>query len=396
MLSLNRYRLKHLSKNRHKGAIRAANLLKRPERLIGMILIGNNLVNILASSIATVIAIRLYGDAGIAIATLVLTIVILIFAEVTPKTIAAFYPEKFAFPASNILRVLLFLLSPLVWALNQITNLLLRLIGLSPDQEANDQLSSAELRTIVDEAGELIPDRHQGMLLNILDLEHGTIEDIMIPRNETFAININDDEEKIVKELQECTYTRIPVYEDDIDNIIGILHMRSLGKLLTGAKFTKAAFRAILREPVFAPEATSLHMQLMNFQKQKRRLAIIVDEYGSVMGLVTLEDILEEIVGEFTSNLEDDSDDFDALSDGSFIIQGSATLRDISKYTGWDLPSETAKTLNGLVLEVLESLPKIGKTIELDTLTIEILEVNGNMVDKARVYERHAEDQDSP
>ena len=386
MLSLNRYRLKHLSKNNHKAAIRSAELLKRPERLIGMILIGNNLVNILASSIATVIALRIFGDAGIAIATLVLTLVILIFAEVTPKTIAAFYPEKFAFPASGPLKFLLSIMAPFVWSLNHITNFLLRLLGLNPAAQPDDQLSAAELRTIVDEAGELIPDRHQGMLLNILDLEDATIEDIMIPKAETYAIDINADDAVILEQLQDCTYTRVPVYEDDLDNIIGVLHMRSLGKLLTNGSFAKAAFRAILREPVFAPEGTGLHMQLMNFQKQKRRLAIVVDEYGSIMGLVTLEDILEEIVGEFTSNLIDDNDDFEAQEDGSFIILGSATLRDIAKTTGWDFHSETAKTLNGLILEQLESIPKVHTTFELDTFSFEILEIDGNMVGKARVF----------
>lgn len=386
MLSLNRYRLRHLSKNNHKAAKRSAALLQRPERLIGMILIGNNLVNILASAIATVIALRLFGDAGIAIATVTLTIVILIFAEITPKTIAAFYPEKFAFPASIPLKALLTLLSPLVWMMNNITHFMLRLIGLNPDKQPDDQISSAELRTIVDEAGELIPDRHQAMLLNILDLEDATIEDIMIPKAEVFAININDSEDDILQALQSCAYTRLPVYEDDIDNIIGILHMRSLSKLLTSGAFTKAAFKAILREPVFAPEGTSLHMQLMNFQKQKRRLAIVVDEYGDIMGLVTLEDILEEIVGEFTSNLTEDSDDFEALDDGSYIILGSATLRDISKHTGWDLPTETAKTLNGLILEQLESLPKVSTTFDFNSYTIEILAIDGNMVGKARIY----------
>ena len=386
MLSLNRYRLKHLSKNKHKAAIRSAELLQRPERLIGMILIGNNLVNFLASSIATVIAMRLFGDAGIAIATVVLTLVILIFAEVTPKTFAAFYPEKFAFPASGPLKVLLFLLTPFVWFLNHITNFILRLLGLNPNKQPDDQLSVAELRSIVDEAGDLIPDRHQGMLLNILDLEDATIEDIMVPKAETYAININDDVEVILRQLQECAFTRLPVYEDDIDNIIGILHMRSLGKLLTMGSFTKAAFRAILREPVFAPEGTGLHIQLMNFQKQKRRMAIVVDEYGSIMGLVTLEDILEEIVGEFTSNLTEDSDDFEEQEDGSYIIQGSATLRDITKATGWEFPSEAAKTLNGLVLEQLESLPRVNTTFELNEFSFKILEIDGNMVAKARIY----------
>ena len=386
MLSLNRYRLKHLSKNNNKAAKRASDLLENPERLIGMILIGNNLVNILASSIATVIAIRLFGDAGIAIATLILTVVILIFAEITPKTIAAYYPEKFAFPASWLLRILLKIFYPLVWSLNLITGLLLRLMGISPKTNQEDHLSSEELRTIVDEAGELIPERHQGMLLNILDIEHTNVEDIMIPRAEIFAIDLNANEDVILNMLQNCEYTRVPVYENDINNVVGILHMRNVGKLLSrDVSFNKDGLKDIIREPVFTPAITGLHQQLINFQTEKRRIALVVDEYGSVMGLVTLEDILEEIVGEFTSNLIEDSEDFDDQDDGSFIIQGSATLRDINRHTGWDLPIDGPKTLNGLVLEHLQTFPDAAVTIEIGKYAIEILELDGNVIKNARV-----------
>lgn len=386
MLSLNRYRLKHLSKNNHKAAQRALELLERPERLIGVILIGNNLVNILASAIATVIAIRLFGDAGIAIATLALTIVVLIFAEITPKTVAALYPERFAFPASSILKLLLTLLYPVIWVINHITDLLLKIVGLDPNRSRSDALSSEELRSILDETSTLIPDRHQGMLLNILDLETATLEDIMIPRGEMFAIDISDSEEHILQQLKNCDYTRIPIYDGDIDNIVGILHMRNLGKLLSDGEFTNAAFRNIIREPVFAPEGTGLHMQLMNFQKQKRRIAVVVDEYGAVMGLVTLEDILEEIVGEFTSNLSGDTEGFEAQPDGSFIFPGSASIRDINRFTEWRLPINGPKTLNGLVLELLESFPDATAAIHFEKYVIEILELKASTVEKARIY----------
>lgn len=386
MLSLNRYRLKHLSKNNHKSAKRAQKLLETPERLIGVILIGNNLVNILASAIATVIAIRLFGDAGIAIATAILTIVVLIFAEVTPKTIAALYPERLAFPASWLLTVLLAILRPVVWLVNTITNGVLFVLGIDPKGAQNDQLSSAELRTIVDEAGDLIPNRHQHMLLNILDLEHATIEDIMIPRGEMFALDLNDSEEEMLAKLKDCEYTRLPVYEDDIDNIVGILHTRNLAKYLSTNHFSKDAIKQLMREPFYTPEGTGLHMQLMNFQKQKRRIAIAVDEYGEVMGLVTLEDILEEIVGEFTSNLIDDYDGFIANSDGSFIIPGSASIREINRFTLFELPLDGPKTLNGLILENLESFPDANATIKIDSHVIEILEINGHIIEKARLY----------
>ncbi len=386
MLSLNRYRLKHLSKNNHKAAQRALDLLARPERLIGVILIGNNLVNILASAIATVIAIHYFGDAGILISTGILTIVILVFAEITPKTVAALYPERFAFPASAILTVLLKVLYPVVWLVNHITDLLLRILGLDPKKAQDDQLSSEELRTLVDEAGDLIPDRHQGMLLNILDLETATVEDIMIPRGEMFAIDLDASEEVILKQLENCEFTRIPIYNEDIDNIVGILHMRSLGKLLSNHDFSKDALRKIIREPVFVPEGTGLHMQLMNFQKEKRRIAVVVDEYGAIMGLVTLEDILEEIVGEFTSNLTNINDEFELQRDGSFIVPGSVSIRDINRKTGWKLPVDGPKTLNGLILEHLESFPDAVAAIQIDQHTIEMLEFNGNVIDSARIY----------
>jgi Mg2+/Co2+ transporter CorB len=385
MMSLNRYRLKHLQKNNHRGAIKAGKLLEQPDRLIGLILIGNNLVNILASAIATVIAIRLYGNAGIAIATLLLTLVILIFAEVTPKTIAAFHPEKIAFPASYILKPLMVLLHPAVWAINQITGGLLRALNVYPQNGDLDHLSSDELRTIVGEAGPHIPKRHQGMLLNILDLENVTVNDIMIPRNDVFGINIDDDEQSILKQLQDCEHTRILLYKEDIDNVIGILHLRNVSRFIYEKGANKEEMVKLAVEPYFVPENTGLHVQLLNFQKEKRRLAIVVDEYGVLLGVVTLEDILEEIVGEFTSNLAGTEDEFKQEDDGSFIVNGTANIRDINRALNWNLPTDGPKTLNGLIMEHLESFPDANVSLQIGPYYIEILSMKNNLIQSARL-----------
>ena len=393
MLSLNRYRLKHLSKNGNKAAIRAQKLLDRPDRLLGMILIGNNLVNILASSIATIIAIRLGQAAGLSdeasifISTMVLTLTILIFAEISPKTTAALYPEKVAFPASIILQFLLTIFTPVVWSINLITDNLLKLFGINPNKPRDDQLNAEELRTVVDEASGMIPERHQRMLLNILDLESATVEDIMVPRGEIYAINISDNENILLEQVRQCEYTRLPIYKDEIDNIIGILHMRNLSKVLSEEKFSKASILDIMREPVFTPEGTGLHKQLLDFQKETRRMSVVVDEYGAVMGLVALEDILEEIVGEFTSNLDDEYDHFAQLDDGAFIVPGTASIREINRYTRFELPTDGPKTLNGLVLEQLESFPNGNITVEIGKYCIEILKLENNIIETAKLYQ---------
>jgi Mg2+/Co2+ transporter CorB len=392
MMSLNRYRLKHLKNNGHKGARRAAALLSRPDRLIGLILIGNNLVNILASAIATVIAIRLWGNAGIAIATILLTLVILIFAEITPKTIAALHPEKIAFPASLILTPLLKLMYPLVWMINGITNGLLKLVGVDPADRPDLSLSSDELRTIVTDAGHLIPQRHQGMLLNILELEQVTVDDIMIPRNEVYGINLEDSDSNIHKAIQDSEYTRLPVYTEDVNHISGFLHARSVSRFIDANGLHRERMLEQIVEPYFVPEGTPLHTQLLNFQRQKHRIAVVVDEYGEVMGLVTLEDILEEIVGEFTSNLAEAVADITPQSNGTYIINGSATIREINKSLSWELPTDGPKTLSGLVLEHLESFPDANVGVDIEDYYLEILELRDNVVQevRARVHENPA------
>ncbi len=391
MMSLNRYRLKHLCKKKHRSARRVAALLKRPDRLIGVILIGNNLVNILASSIATVIAIRLYGDAGIAIATLLLTLTILVFAEVTPKTVAATYPEKIAFPASLILRPLLYLLYPAVWLVNHVSNNLAKLFGLDPSgQGRSEDLQPEELRTVVDEAGNLIPDQHQDMLLNILDLEKATVEDIMIPRSEISGLDLEDDIPALMQQIRHTDYTRLPVYEGDINNVIGLLHLRNVGRFVYGddSTITHDAIRRFCRDPYFVPKTTPLHIQLLNFQKEKRRMGVVVDEYGDVQGLVTLEDLLEEIVGEFTTNrAEEHSEEICPLKDGWFMIEGSASIRDINRNLSWELPTDGPKTLNGLVVEHLESIPDAHVSFEIERYRFETAEISNTKIEKARLCE---------
>ncbi len=387
MMSLNRYRLKHLQKNRHRGAIRAGKLLDRPDRLIGLILIGNNLVNIAASAIATVIAIRLWGDAGILIATLALTLVILIFSEITPKTIAALHPEKIAFPASLVLWPLLKIMYPVVAGVNWITNGLLRLLGFDPNKQADEHVSSDELRTIVTDAGQLIPARHRGMLLNILDLEQVSVDDIMVPRNDVMGIDLDDSDEEVMRRIQTSSHTLMPVWREDINNIVGMLHMRNVSRVIDSQGLDRAALEREMQEPYFVPESTPLHTQLLNFQQRKKRLGVVVDEYGQVIGLVALEDILEEIVGEFTSNLVDTADNIFPQRDGSFIIAGTANIREVNKSLDWALPTDGPKTLSGLMLEYLEGFPDANAGLSIGNYRLEILELQGNVVQavKAKV-----------
>lgn len=384
MMSLNRYRLKHLRKQNHRGARRASKLLERPDRLIGLILIGNNAVNILASAIATVIAIRLWGDAGIAIATIALTLVILVFAEITPKTIAALHPERVAFPFSIVLLPLMKLMYPVVWLVNSVTNGLLRLLGVDPAAAKEEHVSSEELRTIVTEAGALIPPRHRGMLLNILDLEEVTVDDVMVPRNEVYGIDLDDSDEEILRCVQASNHTRLPVWRDDINNIVGVLHMRNISRIIDKQGLDRDALEREMDKPYFIPESTPLHTQLVHFQKNKLRLAIVVDEYGEVMGIVALEDILEEIVGEFTSRMGDDNETIFAQRDGSYIIAGNANLREVNKSLDWQLPTDGPKTLSGLILEYLESFPDGNAGLAIAGYRFEILELQGNVIQAVR------------
>lgn len=386
MMSLNRYRLRHLVKQKHRGAMRASRLLDRPDRLIGVILIGNNFVNILASAIATMIALRLMGDAGVAVATAMLTLVILIFAEVTPKTVAAIKPEQVAFPASLILSPLLKLLYPFVWLVNTICNGLLRMLGFNAAAKVNDHLSSEELRTIVHEAGALIPRRNQSMLLSILDLDTVTVEDIMIPRNEIVGIDINDDISTILNTISQSPHTRIPLYQEELNNVVGMVHVRQILPLMYAEKPSKEEFLALAQEPYFVPESTPLNTQLLNFQKRKYWVALVVDEYGDIQGLTTLEDILEEIVGDMAEEQDLENDDIHAQEDGSFFIDGTTTVRDINKALTWTLPIDGPKTLNGLITERLEEIPQFNVCLKLGEYHLETVQIRGNFIKTVRLH----------
>jgi len=389
MMSLNRYRLRHLVKNRHRGAVKANKLLKRPDRLIGVILIGNNFVNILASSIATIIAVQLWGEGGIFIATAALTMIILIFAEVTPKTVAALYPEKIAFPAAYVLQPLLKLLYPLVWIVNLITNSLLKMIGVKVTAGEHHHLSTEELRTLVNESGAVLQQRNQSMLLGVLELDEVTVNDIMIPRNEVIGIDMDNDLEAIIDQLSNTAHTRLPVYRGELNKVVGILHMRNLAQVFRQESVTKAAILQVIHEPYFVPESTPLHTQLLNFQQESRRIALVVDEYGDIQGVVTLEDILEEIVGEMSLNGKEENQDIYPQSDGSYFIDGTANIRDVNKSLNWNLPTDGPKTINGLVMEILEAIPDANICRMIRNYRIETLQVCDNQIKTIRAIEQY-------
>jgi Mg2+/Co2+ transporter CorB len=379
LMSLNRYRLRHLADKKNKGAMRAFRLLQKPDKLIGLILLGNNFVNILASAIATIIGIRLFGEAGILVATVILTIVILVFAEVTPKTLAAMHPEKFALPATLILEPLLRLLYPFVWFVNLSSKVIFKIFGIR-QTTSNDKLSSEELRIVVNEAATMIPKGHQKMLLSILDLEKVTVEDIMVPRNELIGIDLEDEWSDIIKQLAETQHTRLPVFEGDIDHLVGIIHIRRALRFFHMEDASKDDFKKIIREAYFVPMGTPLNTQLLNFQHERRRNAMVVNEYGDILGLVTLEDILEEIVGEFTTDPSASRKDLHIKEDGNYLIDGSITVRELNKILSWELPTEGPKTLNGLIIEYLEHIPDPGTSMLLNNYPIEIIQTTRNTV----------------
>ena len=385
MMALNRYRLRHLVKQRHPGALRAQALLERPDRLIGLILLCNNFVNILATSIAAVIAIRIVGEGGVAVAPFVLTPLILIFAEVAPKTAAALHPERVAFPAALVLRPLLRLLYPIVAATNWVGNNFLALFGVRVDQVDAAELDSDELRTVVNESGNLISRRHQRMLISVLDLERVTVNDIMVPRNEINGIDLEDTEDELLEQLLHSQHTLLPVFTGDIDKITGVLHMRRLVHLWETDGLTKDWLMKQTVEPYFIPSGTSLTIQLRNFQREHARIGLVVDEYGDIEGLVTLEDLLEEIVGEFTTDPADHSPDVHPQTDGTFLLDGTANLRELNRTMRWELPTDGPKTLNGLVLEHLESIPEPGTSLRIAGYPVEIVQATNNAVKTARI-----------
>ncbi|MHA3764736.1 HlyC/CorC family transporter [Yersinia enterocolitica] len=386
MMTLNRYRLRHLSKQGNRAARRVEKLLLRPDRLISLVLIGNNLVNILASALATIVGIRLYGNAGVAIATGVLTFVVLIFAEVMPKTIAALYPERVAFPSSVLLAPLQKIMLPLVWLLNTITRGLMRLCGIRGNVHSSDAVSKDELRSIVNESHSQISRRNQDMLISVLDLEKVTVSDIMVPRNEVVGIDINDDWKSIMRQLTHSPHGRIVLYRQSLDDAIGMLRVREAYRLMTEKKeFNKENLLRAADEIYFIPEGTPLNVQLVKFQRNKEKVGMIVDEYGDIQGLVTVEDILEEIVGDFTTSMSPSlAEEVNPQSDGSVLIDGSANVRELNKAFNWSLPIE-ARTINGMLLEELEEIPQVDAQVRVGNYLIDVLDVQENMIKRVRV-----------
>lgn len=386
MMTLNRYRLRHLSKQGNRAARRVEKLLRRPDRLISLVLIGNNLINILASALATIVGIRLYGNAGVAIATGVLTFVVLIFAEVMPKTIAALYPERVAFPSSVLLAPLQKIMLPLVWLLNTITRGLMRLCGIRGNVHSSDAVSKDELRSIVNESHSQISRRNQDMLISVLDLEKVTVSDIMVPRNEVVGIDINDDWKSIMRQLTHSPHGRIVLYRQSLDDAIGMLRVREAYRLMTEKKeFNKENLLRAADEIYFIPEGTPLNVQLVKFQRNKEKVGMIVDEYGDIQGLVTVEDILEEIVGDFTTSMSPSlAEEVNPQSDGSVLIDGSANVRELNKAFNWTLPIE-ARTINGMLLEELEEIPQVDAQVRVGNYLIDVLDVQENMIKRVRV-----------
>ncbi len=386
LMSLNRYKLRHKVRAGHRGAKLADKLLRRPDRLIGLILLGNNAVNISASALVGVASVQLGGELGFAIGTAALTFVILIFAETAPKTLAALHPERVAFPAAYIYVPLLKILYPLVWLTNVMANAVLFLFGLRNTDADKDSLSREELRTVVYEAGARISQKYRNMLINILDLEKVTVDDVMVPHNEVVGIDLDDDFEDIAKLIQDCEHTRLPVYRDNIDNVLGLLHLRRLANRASLPGFSKDDIEQLLVEPYFVPEGTPLSTQLVQFQKGRQRFALIVDEYGDIQGIVTLEDILEEIVGEFTTDPAAEDEDIVRESEKTFLVNGAANIREMNRVMNWNFPTDGAKTLNGLILEYLETIPESGTGLKVGDYPIEIIEARENRVQLARIY----------
>jgi Mg2+/Co2+ transporter CorB len=387
LMSMNRYRLRHRASEGSRGARLAEALLKRPDRLIGLILLLSTLVNVAAPILVGFIALKLGGEFLVAFGAALLAFVLLIFCEVAPKTFGALHPERLALPASYIYTPLLFLLYPFVWFTNLLANGVLRMFGVSR-QVAAHSLSSEELRTVVAEAGAMIPRQHQQMLVSILDLENATVEDIMVPRNEIVGIDIDDDWDRVMEQLRQSQHTRLPVYQGEIDRIIGLLHMKQVVHELARGHLELETLTAAAqaREPYFVPSGTTLNTQLLNFQRNKRRMAFVVDEYGDIQGLVTIEDILEEIVGEFTSDPATMMHkDVHAEADGSFVASASATIRALNRSMRWNLPTDGPKTLNGLIVEFLETIPEPGTTLKMSDYMLEVLQTGDNAIKTVRI-----------
>jgi len=387
LMSLNRYQLRHKAREGHRGAKLAEKLLQRPDRIIGLILLGNNLVNFSAASLVAVIAFKIGGQPAVALGTLLLTLAVLIFSEAAPKTLAALHPERLAFPAALIYYPLLKISYPIVWLVNTASNGVLYLFGVRDKGNDLHSLTRDELRTVVHEAGARISPRYRQMLLSILDLEKVSVDDVMVPHNEIVGIDLDDEDSAIERTIADSQHTRLPVYRDNIDNVLGILHLRHLANL-ANKQFNRKMLQDLLSEVYFIPEGTPLSTQLVQFQRRRERIAMVVDEYGDIQGIVTLEDILEEIVGEFTTDPADDGSDVVKESAGDFLVDATANIRDLNRTQGWALPIDGPKTLNGLIVELLETIPEPTTCMKINGYPIEVVETDDNRIRSVRIGKR--------
>ncbi|MHB1676132.1 MAG: HlyC/CorC family transporter [Sulfuriferula sp.] len=391
MMAINRYRLRHLANQGHRGAQRTAQLLANTDKLLGVILLGNNLINAASATLVTILSIRLFGNSEwvLGAATLAVTFAILVFSEITPKVIGAAYADKIAYPVSFILRPLLALAYPIVWFVNLFVQALLRLMHLRPD--ANNEgniLGIGELRTLVMESGKLLPATHKSILINLLELENITVDDVMTPRHLIEAIAINESSETITRQLTSSRHTRLPVYRDQLNEVIGIVHLRSLARDLRNDVINAQTITAHAQAAYFIPSGTLLFTQLRQFQENQLSLGLVVDEYGELLGLVSLGDILEEIVGELDNTAHAKFSGYISQADGSWLVEGTSTIRQINRRLKFDLPDNGPKTINGLILEHLEAIPESGTTLKIAEYPIEIIQVQERLVKTARIFPR--------
>ncbi len=390
LMAINRYRLRHKARMKKRSAIMILKLLKRPDRLLGMILIGNTVANTFSSAIATLLAVYFWGEKGVILVTILLTLVILIFSEVAPKTVAALYPERMATLVALPVFVLLRLFYPLVWFINMVVNGALRIVGIKISGLMVEPLNREELRSVVFEATGKVPHQYQTMLLGILDLNKVTVDDVMVPRHAIMGIDLAQSWEAIQQQIAVSQYDWMPVYEENINKVVGMLNLPELMRLSLQKKLTEEDFRKTLQEPYFIPQGAFLNIQLYNFQKHHKRTALVVDEYGEILGLLTLKDILEEIVGEFTTSVSIASKMIRPQSDGSYLVDGAVTIRELNRVTHWAFPIQGPRTLNGLIIEYLESIPRIGTGVFIVNHPMEIIEVKDNRVKTARVFPERA------
>ncbi len=383
LMTANRYKLRHQAQLGQKGARRIMALLAEPHRLLTLILIGNSAMNVLAGSLATLIGLRLHAEAAVAVSTGILTLALLIFGEVGPKTFAAAYPEKIAYPAAFILTGLMIVLNPLVNGVHRLSSMLFRFKVRDPHQQ--EALDSDELRSLVSDSTDALPTQHRGMLLGVLDLDSIQVNDIMIPRQDVIGINIEDSLDDIMDQLRSVQHTRLPVFRGELNDCIGILHVRHTTRFLQSEQVSKDDILHYVREPYYVPEGTSLPAQLRNFQKQRQRLGLVVDEYGDIQGVVTLEDILEEIVGDFTTSGIDPHKHLSPQPDGSWLLDGGVSLRELNRRLNWHLPLDGARTLSGLIIEHLDTIPESAVSLRIDEYIVEVLQVRDNTIRSARI-----------